>query len=346
MPKRVLFLGSGFSKALDNYPTLSELSKKVFEKVSNNKLTINNYINETLLPLKHNFEHLLTYLASDMPWKNEEQKYIEKAFFSTVMETLSSIFMEFTDVTIKKRQYIYQENKILIDYFNKNSESINFITLNYDLLLEIILQYVNGLSLHSEEQYYITSSKMYKFPMTWVGLRYMPTGMIFGDDNNTRTSPLIIKLHGSINWFWTETSKSETIFYKNLMETNYSLDTDAGLIPYIIPPVMDKNAFYYHTMIKHLWKKAHELLQNADEIYILGFSFPQTDISIRFLFQSALKGKTPKIFVINKVDEDSKEKLVQNYSQIFTDHKVNYDFCNNNDVIKEIGAFLEEEHDK
>jgi len=343
MLKRVFFLGSGFSKAIDNYPILSEL---VFEKAINKKSTINYYVNETILPLKHNFEHLLTYLASDMPWKNKEQKHLDKAFYSTIMETLSSLFMEYTDVSIKNIKSIYQKYKYLIDYFNKNSESIDFISLNYDLLLEIILQYIYNLSSPSEEQYNLTSSKMYKFPMTWVGLRYLSTGLTFGDDNNTRTNPQIIKLHGSINWFWTGTSKSETIFYKNLNEDYFHLDVDAGLIPYIIPPVMDKNAFYYHTMIKSLWKKAHELLKNADEIFIMGFSFPQTDISVRFLFQSILQGKTPKIYVVNKVDEGLKEKLVYNYSQIFTEHNVNYDFCNKNDVINEIGIFLEENHDK
>ena len=108
---------------------------------------------------------------------------------------------------------------------------------------------------------------------------------------------------------------------------------------------MDKKSFYYHTMIKSLWKNAHELLQNADEIFIIGFSFPQTDISVRFLFQSALQGKTPKIYVINKVDDHSKEKLIYNYSQIFSEHNVNYDFCNTSDVINKIGVFLEENHE-
>jgi hypothetical protein len=102
---------------------------------------------------------------------------------------------------------------------------------------------------------------------------------------------------------------------------------------------MDKNAFYNHVMIKSLWKKAKELLQNADEIYIIGFSFPQTDISIRFLFQSALKEKQPNIYVVNK---ESSTKLKQNYSQIFTGRDVNYDLCGNNNVIKQLGLFFGE----
>jgi hypothetical protein len=342
MRKRVFFLGSGFSKALDNYPTLSELSDNISEKLSSKDTTINHYFYDVLSPLKNNFEHLLTYLASDLPWKNEEQKYSDRALSSKIIDIVSSVFLERACSTIEKRNEIYLEYKNLFDFFTKNSENVDFITLNYDLLLEIILQhsYYNQSEV-SSVLYLITSAKMYYFPMTLADLRYMLTGMTIGDDNN-RTSPRIIKLHGSINWFWTGTSPSETIYYKNLKEDDSELDIEAGLVPYIIPPVMDKNAFYNHVMIRSLWKKARELLHDADEIYLIGFSFPQTDISVRFLFQSALEGKKPIIFVINKVNDDSKKLLIDNYSQIFANRDVNYDFCKNHDVIKDLDIFLGE----
>jgi hypothetical protein len=135
------------------------------------------------------------------------------------------------------------------------------------------------------------------------------------------------------------------IYYKNLLKGEEEENIDAGLTPYIVPPVMDKNSFYNHIMIKSLWKKAKELLHDADEIYIIGFSFPQTDISIRFLFQSALEGKWPKIFVVNKVNEKAKNDLMRDYSQIFIGHNINYYFCKDDDVIKELGTFLGKQND-
>jgi hypothetical protein len=343
MSKKVFFLGSGFSKALDNYPTLSELSEEIIKKMSGKESIHDNYTNELLTPLKDNFEHLLTYLSSSLPWKNENQKYSDRALYSIITEKVSSLFLEKAKKTIDNSHKIYLDHKYFFDSFAKNSEDISFISLNYDLLLEILLQhsYYNQSKIPSE-RYYITSAKMYQFPMTWVGLRSMSTGMIFGDDND-RANPQIVKLHGSVNWFWSGTSPSETIFYKNLMEdeNRVNRNIDAGLIPYIIPPVMDKNSFYNHIMIKSLWKKANELLHNADEIYIIGFSFPQTDISIRFLFQSALEGMTPTIYVVNKVGATQKCDLIKNYSQIFGNRDVNYDFCVDDDVVKKLGKFLE-----
>jgi hypothetical protein len=345
MSKKVFFLGSGFSKALDNYPTLSELSKEITEKLSGKESTKNHYQKEILTPLKDNFEHLLTYLSSDLPWKTDEQRHSDRALYSVITKKVASLFLERAKTTIKNNHKIYLKYKNLFDFFARNSEDIDFISLNYDLLLEILLEhsYYNQ-SKVPNELYYITSAKMYQFPMTWIGLRSMLTGMTFGDDN-IRTNPQIVKLHGSINWFWTGTSQSETIYYKNLLESNDDINIDTGLIPYIIPPVMDKNAFYNHVMIKSLWKKAKELLHDADEIYIIGFSFPQTDISVRFLFQSALEGKRPYVYVVNRVNKLSIGDLKYNYSQIFIDHDVNYDFCEDDDVIDKLDKFLEKHND-
>jgi hypothetical protein len=341
MSKKVFFLGSGFSKALDNYPTLEELSEEIAEGMSGKDSTIDHYKNEVLSPLKQNVEHLLTYLSSDLPWKSEEQKYSDRGLYSIITDKVSSLFLKKAYSTIENAPKIHLEYKKVFDFFAKNIENIDFVSLNYDLLLEILLQYSYYYSSKiPANDYKITSAKMYQFPMTWIGLRSMLTGTIFGDEN-IRTTPRIIKLHGSVNWYWTGTSLSETIYYKNLLENPGDENIDAGLIPYIIPPIMDKNAFYNHIMIKSLWKKAKEFLQDADEIYIIGFSFPQTDISIRFLFYSALEYKRPDIYVVNRVNKDERESLINNYSQIFLDHKVNYDLCKDENVIIELGKYLE-----
>jgi hypothetical protein len=67
-------------------------------------------------------------------------------------------------------------------------------------------------------------------------------------------------------------------------------------------------------MIKSLWKKAREKIQDADEIYIVGFSMPASDLSVRFLFQSAFeKNKDKKVFIVNP---DNIDKLKNNYSDL------------------------------
>ena len=102
---------------------------------------------------------------------------------------------------------------------------------------------------------------------------------------------------------------------------------------YIIPPVLDKTNFYSNHILKAIWQRAHNKLSNAENIYIFGFSFPETDYSIKFLFQSALKNnKTCNVYVIN-VENDLTE-LKKHYEKIFGPGKCNFDCCKNDQQIK------------
>ena len=143
-------------------------------------------------------------------------------------------------------------------------------------------------------------------------------------------APALLKLHGSANWFWADTSPSDEIYFSNGTEKDFN-NLVMGLKPYIIPPVQDKNAFYNHIAIQALWKKAEELLKQADEIYIIGFSFPQTDLSVRYLFQSALRGSEPDIYVVNSAKE---EKLRPVYQDVLQGQCVDYEYTGSNDVVE------------
>ena len=104
-----------------------------------------------------------------------------------------------------------------------------------------------------------------------------------------------------------------------------------GLKPYIIPPVLDKNAFYNHIAIRSLWQQAEQLLKHADEIYIIGFSFPQTDLSVKYLFQSALRNSNSEIYVVNI---ESIEKLEQNYHFVFENKNIDYSYTGKSNVLE------------
>lgn len=138
----------------------------------------------------------------------------------------------------------------------------------------------------------------------------------------------IIKLHGSIDINCVEKSDGtiEVLDGWESMSQAYNKITS----PYIIPPILDKNMFYNDRRINLEWTNAHEVIKNADEIYIIGFSFPETDTSIRFLFQSALSKSQCKIYFVNIAPE---ETLQKNYDKVFnsTNHspsyELNFDYC-------------------
>ncbi len=309
MTRRVFFLGAGFSKALDaQYPLLNELTQDIdnyFEKGSLSK----HYQMEVTPALKTNVEHLLTFLSTDLPWKTDAQLGTDRALYHEITKQIQSRLQE-----IGKKQLMVEENvSAFFDSVIKKPQDTSFITLNYDLLLEELIN-----SAYKKAGKEINISDLYNYPMTWIGMRKFDGVAMFGTDLE-KCVPNVIKLHGSINWYWGGASPSEMIYYQSLYDVHKREESDnqlfkSGLNPYIIPPIMDKNAFYNHIMIKQLWKTAKKLLREANEVYIIGFSMPQSDLSVRFLFQSVFENCDAKVFVVNR---DNKNNLLKNYRGVF-----------------------------
>lgn len=308
MVNNVFFLGAGFSRAIcPDYPLLEDLSKIIREKFEFGKESIqHHFINEIPQILKYNVEELLTFLSSDMPWKSELQKSVNKALY--------------IDITQKIVEYLKSqpaENALeqtnLKEYLSANKPKI--ITLNYDLILENMLYGTFG-----------DYRNLYQVPITDLNNRYGWAAY----ENLSYSETEILKLHGSINWLYSGLNASDPIYMEAQSYNINRDDLQAGLIPYIIPPVLDKNSFYNNNILKHIWLKAHNYLKQAREIYIIGFSFPMTDLSVKFLFQSALfyRYDKPKIYVVNVKKEPS-------YEELFKEFDVNYDYCCKCDMPKD-----------
>jgi hypothetical protein len=91
----------------------------------------------------------------------------------------------------------------------------------------------------------------------------------------------------------------------------------AGLVsmPAIIPPVKQKEYNLFGDVFETLWKKAEESLAKADNIVILGYSFPRTDYRTDELFKKAFCKRTtkPKIVIINPAPDELKQKFIYDY---------------------------------
>lgn len=311
MTKRVFFLGAGFSKALvPSFPLMHELTDDIaryFEKGSIG----HHYNKEVTNALKNNLEHLLTFLSTDLPWKTEVQKNADIALYYEITQQIQKRLIRLYDVTAE------QKNPVVSNFFEhilKNYDSNSFVTLNYDLLVEKLIA---DAVYKRNSGVVVNVSDMYSYPMMWAGIRSFDGVGMFGAEEE-KNLPKVIKLHGSLNWYWGAVTASDVVYYlsmKDIEKKHYQITS--GLKPYIIPPVMDKNAFYDHVMIRHLWKSARELLREADEIYIIGFSMPQSDLSIKFLFQSALEHNNPKVFIVNTQGEkELRDKYTGLYGSI------------------------------
>lgn len=111
----------------------------------------------------------------------------------------------------------------------------------------------------------------------------IPKIIIFGAGN--KKSIGLLKLHGSIDWIRKIPDKKnvnksieaidETIF--RIVDFPAFMDKAPGdYIPYFVPPAAYKR--YDQSMLK-FWKQAYEALFHATQVFIIGYSMPQTDLA-------------------------------------------------------------------
>ncbi|MBF0593956.1 MAG: hypothetical protein HQL22_03210 [Candidatus Omnitrophica bacterium] len=137
-----------------------------------------------------------------------------------------------------------------------------------------------------------------------------------------------VKLHGSIDWeaSWDE----DELLGVRQIDERYSSRTSEILL---IPPVLDKSIYYRAPFIKAQWAEAFDLLSSAEEIFIIGYSFPSTDISTRLLFQSSIGfNKNVKMVIVNS---DTEENLKDSLSGFLkgANIEIHYNYCGRNDVL-------------
>ncbi len=312
----IFFFGAGFSKSLNNsYPTLAELSEYFLE---------NGFIYENEKIYKDNLEQLLTYLITPLPFKTKEDILRDEASYLEKINKISKFFIELleTKEIDKNNKYILN----LSQYINDNK--CTCITLNYDLLLEEILFLTHENSYQDIDSYDV----FYKIPIKQIDERKNTKSNNYGfnfyqgDFNINNNFVEIIKLHGSINWYCDQAYSNSQIYSFMEKVDRYKDELFIDLKPLIIPPILDKTNNYNHILLRSLWKKAFKAIQKAKNIYIYGFSFPITDLSVVYLFKSALQNKQDyKIYVINTKSniDDTKKR----YNEIFGEGKCDFSFC-------------------
>lgn len=90
---------------------------------------------------------------------------------------------------------------------------------------------------------------------------------------------------------------------------------DGGLVsmPLIIPPVRHKSYDMFGPLFGDLWRRAEDLLAQADSITVIGYSFPKTDIQSDRLFRAAFSRRRsiPPVRIIDPAPALVAEKFRQ-----------------------------------
>lgn len=109
---------------------------------------------------------------------------------------------------------------------------------------------------------------------------------------------LILKLHGSVDWWLCRSC--HTLTRANAQTSIRRWEGQLGhdcpkcakksLMPAIVPPVSQKFGYDPHLlrMLADIWWEARNHLNTCNELYVMGYSFPPTDVEFRVFVQQAL----------------------------------------------------------
>lgn len=147
-----------------------------------------------------------------------------------------------------------------------------------------------------------------------------------------RNRPLLLKLHGSLNWIIcpnpecylhgkprlaVKGKKLTRLFRTGQMRRCPHCGNDLGE-PFIVPPTSQK-MIRRATLLHKLWLIARDKLPKCHRLVFVGYSFPSTDFYSEWLFRQIyfIDGPLPEIFIVNPEAMNKRSLVAQRYDRLF-----------------------------
>ena len=274
----VFILGAGFSKQIsEQMLLLRELSAVIASRLPRDMKAI---------PfMSTDVEMAMTFLARPQPWMTQAERLRNRALFLDITDAIA------TEIDQRSASLRVCPGWLLRFVHWLHFKRAVVITLNYDTLLESAICEIRGGDC---------------YPKGLIPFRFAALEGLLGNDARPDSLELL-KLHGSVNWRFSgrESYSGELIQWstiRNLTAPSKPVEASTqidGSFPLIIPPVTDKAGYFAHHCIEHLWKRASLSLARAQRIYCVGYSLPETDLTIRFLLSNLARKEPADFYLVN-----------------------------------------------
>ncbi len=124
----------------------------------------------------------------------------------------------------------------------------------------------------------------------------------------------LLKLHGSLDTYWVPGDAAGTSILRaagsiwapgaGIADQGARIARNApGRVPFIVPPASAKSAFFANPITRQLWQTARERLAQCDEIAVLGYSMPMTDLVATAMIVEAQKVSGAHVSIVNPSPE-------------------------------------------
>lgn len=296
----VYVLGAGFSRAIsESMPLTDELGSAVQQTLG---LT---------WPSGHesmSFEEKLTLLSTPLPflegYRNTQRRAQAEQITAALADELDTRGADATSGAAPL--WLLQ----LVSLWN--DEQATVLTFNYDTLVEQAVTTLHppvlGSSSSGESAASTVHGSQIVYPApTAVGIR------TFRDqDGPSGESFQLLKLHGSLNWFWSLGDGSTVVRQPYIQGFGEAADNAGSelagvrtLDRFLVPPVLSKDSYYNVNLVHMLWRSAYEAVRAASRLTIMGYSMPAGDRIAAELLRE-LRPDTP-VDIVNRTVGDTSD---------------------------------------
>ena len=302
----VFILGAGFSKAIHSgMPTLADLTDEVIRRLRGFECSLP----RSLMNLDNNIELWITYLSQRQPWLTEYENDSNKSLAGRIRHEIGAVIEEQTARASQTEAPSWLNS--LIGSWHREQSTV--ITLNYDTLVERASKQVQA----TDKVNGILAGHMY--PPYFLDVQARSGAGILGEGSLKTFS--FLKLHGSINWYYSGRDDffGETILFSEDLPFGHKAWNDVRFRrpqsrdkePLIIPPATEKNTYFNNETVRRLWREAGRALQDAERVFIIGYSLPLSDLGMKFFLTKHRPSQATPVFLVN-----TDRKVVAHYQKL------------------------------
>ncbi len=309
-------LGAGFSKAVcKTMPTMKELYGLLEQLIGK----ADGFSREAYEYASGNVETLLSYYAIPNP-HDDAVELLRKQRVTSLLEIGIGALLQERENEGAQHGLNPNAERLLLKWHEDRS---HVLTTNYDTLVERIAS-KDIFPMASGKIDHLFYTDLYPIPVTNAITR--DGGMVLS--SNYPDTFTFYKLHGSTTWYKSAVELTSDPIYgmsHDRAENTRYRKFVADKRRFIVPPVYDKSSLLHHESIRNLWWQAKNYaLRQADNVYVIGYSLPETDAAMQTLLWEGSRAELSatdckkKLFVVD-VDIETCEryrKRLGNYYEV------------------------------
>lgn len=291
-------LGAGFSKAIsDHMPLTDALGADVLSRLAGSIPPARDYLGS-------GFEAWLSRLAEPQPDLTTSDNLANRSLFLRISELLRDAVVD-VELSVLADPLPWWLQRLVGTWHFSGTSAV--ITFNYDLLVEHALV---AASLFDQNNVRITADAALRYGPQ---LPYVPPEGISAGSRRGKTFQLL-KLHGSTDSFWVADDASGVSINRWPSSAAWNRPIKASederrqrlpdRVPFVVPPAAAKSPFYRNPVTRELWQQAGQAIEEADEVALVGYSLPMTDLVTAGMLGERLRGTSSKVIVCNPFPDD------------------------------------------